>query len=226
MTVIYNDLETVGTEDPEVIARLTEGIHPPGNLKKAETIEKWMVDERPALIEEAIKKTAFDGGLGRIVCIGWAVGDQAPEAAFEGTEHAVISQFFGAVQRATRMHYEGGSTNSVPVFCGHNINAFDLRFLWQRCVVNRIKPPSGIPFHAKAWDKNIADTMVLWDPNYGKKISLDNLCKALGVKTPKGDLDGSKVWDYVKAGRIKEVAEYCKADVVAVRECHNRMMFR
>lgn len=226
MTIIYADIETIGTEDPAVIADLAADISHPKTMSKPETIAKWEAEDKPALVDEAVRKTAFDGGLGRIVCIGWAVGDCEPVAAFEGPESEVLRNFFSAVQVAVNVHYRGGSTASVPVFCGHNINAFDLRFLWQRAVVNGIKPPSGIPFHAKAWDKNIADTMVMWNPEYGKRISLDNLCKALGVKTPKGDLDGSKVWDYVKAGRIAEVAEYCKGDVVAVRECHNRMIFR
>lgn len=226
MTTIYNDLETVGTEDPGVISEIAAGILPPKTMSKPETIAKWEAEEKPALVDEAIRKTAFDGGLGRIVVIGWAVNDAEPQCAYHGTEREIIEGFFTSVRQAVKVHFQGGSRDGVPIFCGHNINGFDLRFLWQRCVVNGIKPPSGIPFRAKAWDKNIADTMVMWNPDYGKKISLEKLCKALGVKTPKGELDGSKVWDYVKAGRIKEVAEYCMGDVRAVRECHNRMTFR
>lgn len=226
MTIIYTDIETIGTEDPAVIAEIDAGILPPKTMSKPETIAKWVAEEKPALVAEAVKKTAFDGGLGRIVCIGWAVGDGEPVAAFEGPENEILRTFFSAVQYAANIHYRSGKTEGVPVFCGHNISGFDLRFLWQRCVVNGIKPPSGIPFHAKPWDKSIADTMLMWNPERDRRVSLDKLCRILGVPSPKGELDGSKVWDYVRAGRIQEVAQYCVSDVVAVRECHNRMMFR
>ena len=39
------------------------------------------------------------------------------------------------------------------------------------------------------------------------------------------EIDGSKVWDFVQAGRIDEVAEYCEADVERVRQVHRRLTF-
>ena len=226
MTIIYTDIETIGTEDPAVIAEIAAAILPPKTMSKPETIAKWEAEEKPALVTEAVKKTSFDGGLGRIVCIGWAVNDQAPVAVYEGDERALLTQFFAAVKQAILVHYHGGKTDGVPVFAGHNIGGFDLRFIWQRAVVNGICPPVAIPFGAKPWDKSIADTMVMWNPERDRRVSMDKLCRILGVPSPKGELDGSKVWDYVRAGRIKEVAEYCLGDVIAVRECHNRMIFR
>ena len=59
----------------------------------------------------------------------------------------------------------------------------------------------------------------------GNRISLDKLCKALGLPGKADDIDGSKVWDFVKAGRIAEVAEYCKDDVRKARACHERIVF-
>ena len=40
-----------------------------------------------------------------------------------------------------------------------------------------------------------------------------------------GNIDGSKVWDYVRTGRIADVVEYCKGDVERVRAIHRRMTF-
>lgn len=225
MTIIYADIETIGTEDPAVIADLAAEISHPKTMSKPETIAKWEAEDKPALVDEAVRKTAFDGGLGRIVCIGWAVGDGEPVAAFEGAERDILMDFFGAVAVAVKVHYHGGTANGVPVFCGHNINGFDLRFLWQRAVINGIKPPSGIPFQAKAWDKNIADTMLYWSPDRERRVSLDRLCRILGVASSKSEMDGSQVWGYFKAGRIGEIAEYCKRDVVATRACWKRMNF-
>ena len=39
MTIIYLDLETIGTDDESVVS-----VKPPGNLKKAESIAKWEAD--------------------------------------------------------------------------------------------------------------------------------------------------------------------------------------
>ena len=58
----------------------------------------------------------------------------------------------------------------------------------------------------------------------GNRISLDKLCKALGLPG-KGEIDGSKVWDYVRDGRIAEVADYCADDVRKVWAVYQRMTF-
>jgi predicted PolB exonuclease-like 3'-5' exonuclease len=112
------------------------------------------------------------------------------------------------------------------VFVGHNISSFDLRFLMQRCIINNVKmnPVLKLACQAKAWDKLIGDTMLIWNPDRDRRISLDRLCKALGVKTSKGDMDGSKVYETYLAGDLTKIADYCREDVRAVRECYNRMI--
>ena len=77
---------------------------------------------------------------------------------------------------------------------------------------------------AKAWDNRVFDTMTQF-AGFGNRISLDKLCLALGIKSPKGEIDGSMVGQYVADGRIDEVSEYCKRDVVATREVYQRMTF-
>ncbi|MBF0309221.1 MAG: hypothetical protein HQL56_06810, partial [Magnetococcales bacterium] len=37
------------------------------------------------------------------------------------------------------------------------------------------------------------------------------------------EIDGSLVWDYVKAGRIKDVSSYCAGDVERCRMIHKRL---
>ena len=59
----------------------------------------------------------------------------------------------------------------------------------------------------------------------GNRISLDKLCLALSIQSPKGEIDGSKVAEYVAAGALDQVAEYCGKDVEAVRSVHRRMVF-
>ena len=56
-------------------------------------------------------------------------------------------------------------------------------------------------------------------------VSLDTLSKALGIPSPKENLDGSKVYPYYRAGKLAEICEYCKRDVDSVRQVYRRMMF-
>jgi len=222
MATIVFDLETLPSDDAGIIADIAAGIKPPGNLKKAETIEAWERDEKPGAVLEAVKKTALDGTFGRICCIGFAVDDDAADVRY-GDEAETITAFFAWLTEAARI--SDYTERQSAIFIGHNILSFDLRFLWQRCVVNGIRPPAFIPFNAKPWDGKVFDTMTAWNPAREKSISLDKLCRALGVPSSKGDLDGSKVAEYWHAGRHQEVADYCMADVEAVRQCHKRMVF-
>ena len=110
---------------------------------------------------------------------------------------------------------------------GHNASSFDLRFLVQRYIVNGIRPPSVIrrAADAKPWAaEKVFDTMVQW-AGVGNRISLDKLCLALNIKSPKGEIDGSKVGEFVAAGRISEVADYCRNDVTATKAVYQRMTF-
>ncbi len=222
MANIYFDIETLPSDDAGIIADIAAGIKPPGNLKKAETIAAWERDEKPGAVLEAVKKTGLDGTFGRICCIGFAVNDDAADVRY-GDEAETITAFFAWLTEAARI--SDYTERQSAIFIGHNILSFDLRFLWQRCVVNGIRPPAFIPFNAKPWDGKVLDTMMAWNPERERRISLDKLCLALGVPSSKGDMDGSKVAEYWQAGRHQEVAAYCMADVEAVRQCHKRMVF-
>lgn len=223
---IYLDIETLPTESAAVIADLTAGIRPPANLKKADTIAKWETEEKPGAIEDAIRKTAFDGTYGRVLAIGYAVEDASPVCLI-GDELETLQAFVGHLKTVTKLAYHGGETEKGVTFVGHNIAGFDLRFLWQRMVVNGIRPSGELlgAMKTRPWDKSIADTMTMWNPDRQSRVSLDKLCKALGVQTSKGDMDGSKVYETYKAGDLEKIRTYCMADVEAVRACYRRMTF-
>lgn len=221
MQKLYLDIETLGTDRADVRDYIAAGISPPGNISKAETIEKWHIESKPKAIEEAIAKTSFDGAFGRVCCIGWALGDQAPGTIADEDDEAWVLNFF-----KTDLALAVGESFTTQVI-GHNVSAFDLRFLVQRYIVHGIRPPLVIARAAAAtpWESDkVFDTMVQW-AGVGNRVSLDKLCLALSIPSPKSELDGSKVAEYVAAGRINEVAAYCAGDVEAVREVHRRMTF-
>lgn len=213
--LLYMDIETVGTDDPAVIAEIASTITPPGNYKKAETIAAWEQGEKKRAVEEAVARTCFDGGYGRIVCICFAVENGEVWMMHNANEFDLIADVFFTLKDFTDV-----------TFVGHNVT-WDLRMLYQRACVLSIPPPPALlnAMRAKPWDGAIQDTMRLWDSDPSKKISLDKLCKVLGIDSPKGNMNGSMVAQYYKEGRIDEIAEYCRRDVIAVRECYRRLVF-
>lgn len=217
---LYIDIETLPTDRPEIEAEIRASVRPPAQYKKPESIEAWMRNEGVEAGEEAFRRTALDGSFGRVCVFGFAVNDGDVECVYGLDEREVLEKAL--------LHVEAVTTNSfMSCVIGHNVSGFDLRFLVQRFTVHGMRPPLAIAraAQAKPWEtEKVYDTMVQW-AGAGSRISLDRLCKALSIESPKGDLDGSKVYDYVKAGRIVEVSDYCAKDVEAVRKVHRRMTF-
>lgn len=217
---IVLDLETLPSTDSGVREMLAAKIKAPGTLKKAESIAAWERDEKPAAVDEAMRKTSLDGTFGSIAVIGLAFenGPAGPMLVDGRTERDMLQELMESINHEC-------TAQERPVFVGHNLHGFDLPFLWKRCIINRVKPSPWLPFGAKAWDSRIADTMLMWDDNRDRRISLDNLCRVLGVPTSKSDMDGSKVADAWAAGEYQKVADYCMQDVFATLACYKRMVF-
>lgn len=188
---------------------------------KASMIGRWEADmafsKSYEVAEDKYRRTALNGGYGEVCVIGLAVDDGKPEAITGENEAEILAKFNQFIHRIKA---------DVPRpnirFIGHNVE-FDIRFLLHRFIVNRVKP--AINLYYSQYSENFVDTMQIW-AGRGNRIKLVELCEILGIPSPKDGIDGSQVWDYVKAGRIEEVAEYCKKDVIATREAYNRMTFQ
>lgn len=224
MTHLFCDIETVPGQAPGLADELAATIKPPGTLRKPESIAAWERDEKPAAVAEAVAKTSFDAAYGQIVVISWAVDDGPTEwLAVKSLdlqqEREMLRLFF-----ATLRGLHGGNHGTRPTLVGHNLAGFDLPFIWRRAVVHRVRPPLWFPRNPKPWTDAIADTMRMWAGDRDG-ITLDKLCKTLGVPGKDGGPTGADVWPMVQAGRMDEVVEYCRADVERTRACYRRMMF-
>lgn len=210
---IYIDIETIPTQNTDYQAYVCENLKAPANYKNEETIAKWLEENKG----EAIHKTALDGAFGEIVVIGVAINDEPP-VLFYREDWQSADRETDILQRFNDfLREKANKCNTVPQFIGHNITKFDDRFIFQRSVINGVKP------YYTASRQNTYDTMTEW-AGYGGMVSLDKLCKVLDIEQ-KGEIDGSKVWQYVQDGKINEVAEYCGKDVERVRQVYKRMNF-
>jgi hypothetical protein len=240
----YIDIETVPAQRRDVIADIRsdmksalqeklDEIRPPKNYG-SEAAHKWMVEKgEPQIqalhdafeqeVDREYCKTGLDGAYGQVAVIGFAINDKPPVLCFREDwedEHGVLEDFGVCL-----IDMVPQSKIFDACVIGHNLVNFDLRFLTQRHIVLGIKPPAIITraAQAKPWEGDkVFDTMVQWS-GVGRSVKLDKLCKALGIPSPKNGIDGSQVWDYVRDGRISEVAEYCGNDVEATRRVHKRM---
>lgn len=225
--IIYLDIETLPTSDAGLIAELEASIKPPAQYKKAETIQQWMDENKQAELAALVSKTALNGLYGSIACICYAINDSAVRGVslLDGDEAHMLRLFFTDIGNVVRLAYHGGETYTQPVFCGHNIAGFDLPFIKHRAIINNVAPPAAMlkAVGAKPWESCIADTMLMWSPDRERRVSMDKLCRALGIKG-KGDMDGSKVAETWQSDPQK-VIDYCMGDVERTRQMYQRLTF-
>jgi predicted PolB exonuclease-like 3'-5' exonuclease len=194
MKILFFDIETVPTEQ---------------SLQDNGLLESQMkLDEA-----EIIKKLSLSAATARIVCLAYALEPpvDSPVSVLAGEERDIIQRFWGLA-------------TETSLFVGHNLLDFDLRFIYQRSVIHRIKPSRDIPF-ARFRNAPVYDTMHEWSKWGREHASLDLLARALGIASPKESLDGSKVYPYFRSGRFPEICDYCRRDVETVRQVYRRLTF-
>jgi len=224
MPILTIDIETAPSQLDWVRAELAGSVKPPGTLKKAESIAEWERDSKPAAIEEAWQKTALDGSFGQIICIGWALDDEVPSTLSAGSldpraEANILREWFDILRK---MH--AGTSGLRPTVVGHNVASFDLAFIWKRAMVHGLRPPMWLPRNPKPWSDGVFDTMTQWAGDR-ERISLDRLCKVLGIPGKGDGPTGADVWPMAQAGKFDEIAEYCRGDVSRTRAVYWRMNF-
>lgn len=222
---VFIDIETI-PEQPEAETKLeiAKTIEAPGTMKKAETIADWNTGKgkyegvKDAAVEDAYRKTSLDGAKGEICSIAWKIGGGEIVSAARNifSEREILSVLFGQIK--------AGCNGRPPFFIGQFIGGFDLKFIFHRAIILGVKPPFGIPFSGRH-GKDFYCTQAAW-AGHGGRMSQDNLCRALGIAGKPDDIDGSKVWDFYKAGDIDRIEEYNRYDVETVEKIYNRINFK
>jgi 3'-5' exonuclease len=164
--------------------------------------------------------------FGKVVCIGCGIlqgrGDQKKfiVKSFAGdNEQLLLHEFSEMLQK--------WSVGNEPRFlCAHNGKEFDFPYLCRRMIINNLAIPSLLNTSGKKpWEVNHLDTMELWKfGDFKSYTSLNLLAHALGIPTPKDDIDGSMVWEvYWKEKNIDRIMTYCQKDVITAAQVYLRM---
>lgn len=188
-------------------------VRAPANYKDEAKIAEYLAsarqkidDEIDAEAEKKYRATSLDGTFGEVFCVSWAIDDG----------EIVCDTLADFLSKVCVLDTRTGR----PVIVGHNVT-FDIRFIWQRAIIEGLTIPRWWPVKAKPWDDVIYDTMTQW-VGVGNRVKLDKLCKAFGIKGKDG-FDGSMVYDAWLEGKHDQIREYCCDDVMRVRELHRRI---
>lgn len=205
---LFFDIETIPADETLKDVAIEQAI-------QKEFKKNSKVKSSPKKRENLYRWTSISGDFGKIFCIGYAIDDQ-PVEIIKGDETEILGKWWQIADKS-------------DLFIGHNIMDFDLRFIFKRSIVNKIKPAArhlNLSF-ARYRNFPIYDTMREWEKwNTQSFISLDTLAKALTLESSKdGGIDGSKVYDYFLMGKYDEIYEYCKRDVTLTRQIYKRMVF-
>jgi predicted PolB exonuclease-like 3'-5' exonuclease len=97
-----------------------------------------------------------------------------------------------------------------------NGSSFDLPVLRYRAMINCVSAPglAARNYFNRYTDDAVDLCDVLSSFQSRGSVSLHELCRALGLPGKPDGIDGSQVETYFRAGRIREIAEYCETDVV------------
>ena len=74
----YIDLETLPSLAPDAREQARQGVKPPGNYKKPETIAEWWKTEGEAAAEDAYRRQALDATTGELCAVGFCTDDTEP----------------------------------------------------------------------------------------------------------------------------------------------------
>jgi predicted PolB exonuclease-like 3'-5' exonuclease len=149
-----------------------------------------------------------------IVCIGaliarresnhWAVDALGAPHVGERTEKQLISAFVDKI------------ADLSPQLVTFNGNNFDLPVLRYRAMVNAVSAPglSGRPYFNRYTEDALDLCDVLSSFSSGARATLNEISKIMGFAGKPNAIDGSQVEKYFRAGKVKEIADYCESDVV------------
>jgi 3'-5' exonuclease len=210
--ILFLDIETV-PQQPEYAAlddrwRALWG-------SKAATLLRGREGETPETIYE---RAGIYAEFGKIICIscGCIQGEGSERKlvlkSYAGDDEAALLREFGA---SLQQHW----ARPDRFLCAHNGKEFDYPYLCRRMIINGIAIPEPLLIAGrKPWEVRHLDTMELWKfGDFKSYTSLNLLAAALGVPSPKDDLDGSMVGlVYWRERDLERIKRYCQKDVVTL----------
>src|SRR5258708_6237822 len=138
-----------------------------------------------------------------------------PRTYMSGTEKQILEKFWEFFVSDSR-------------FISFNGRQFDGPFLMIRSAINGIVPKRDLVGYRYGFHPNcdVREALNFFGTTNSRqfKFNLDLASKAFGVETSKGEgLDGRSVETWYRAGRHRQIADYCMNDVRATAELYEKL---
>ena len=189
--------------------------------------------------EDGAEETKRAGGLspfrGRIVAIGVINIEDGRSCAL----YEVPGQSDVRVEKAGSRTYISGTEKQIlekfwdwfdadARFITFNGRQFDGPFLMLRSAINGVMPRRDLVGYRYQMHPNcdLREALNFHGTTNSRqsKFNLDLACKAFGVETSKSEeMDGRAVESFYRAGRHREIADYCLEDVRATMELYEKI---
>lgn len=209
-SVVFIDIETVRIKDK--LSKEDGPLYSSWEYKLRYSRESEKFDESPLekLFEE---KAALYAEFAKIVCI--TIGKVRDEqlvlhSISNDDEAALLTEFSELLNNIV-------AKDPNTRLCGHAIKGFDIPFIMRRCIINGVDTPHLCDVaHLKPWETTMLDTLELWKGTGFYSASLINIAVAMGLPSPKDEMNGSDTSNAYYAGKLSEIVEYCERDVHTV----------
>ncbi|MDB5253222.1 MAG: 3-5 exonuclease [Flaviaesturariibacter sp.] len=212
--ILFLDIETVSQY--ETYEELPEHWKALWDLKARVILRNNEGDTPDSIYDRA----AIYAEFGKIVCISCGCLQGAG-----ADRKLVIKSFSGDDERALLNDFavmlQKWSGDADKFLCAHNGKEFDYPYICRRMIINGIAIPEALKIAGrKPWEVRHLDTMELWKfGDFKSYTSLNLLAAALGVPSPKDDIDGSQVYTvYWKQKNLDRIVEYCQKDVITLTQ--------
>jgi hypothetical protein len=226
------DIETLALSDfRERVGSQLERTMRLGNMR-LEQLQRYLEDIA-AEEERCYQLGSLSATSGRVLSIAIHVGG-IPGLQFEGLQLSEAEYVFGIDADGEEQDEKRALADFLELLknydcegdeiVGHNIIAFDLPFIFQRCLIKglTVRPFVNLgDFHVRG----VFDTMHRWWLGAKRPVSLDDIAWALGIESSKtAEVEGSKVFDLYQAGRLSDIRQYNLNDVRVTRKVYERMV--
>lgn len=182
--------------------------------------KKWELygsKEGLELSEFYSERVAIYPEFGRIVCLSYGICKDG---------ESIIKTISGEESDMMKMIYQlfvkAGERGLIPI--GWNIKQFDVPWINRKLMMYDISVPNVLnSFNKKPWDLNILDLRDIWRGSSTFPCSFEEAAYAMGIPTPKDDIDGGQVHSEYWKGNIDRIITYCEKDVKTMIELVKKM---
>lgn len=212
--ILFLDIETVSQY--ENYQQLPEDWRELWDQKATSLLRNKEGDNAESIYDRASIYAEF----GKIICISCGCIQGQGE-----DRKLIIKSFFGHNEAKLLKEFadmlQSWSRDAEKFLCAHNGKEFDYPYICRRMIINGISIPEILKIAGrKPWEVRHLDTLDLWKfGDYKNYTSLKLLAQALGIPSPKDDIDGSMVYDvYWLQKDLERIVKYCQKDVVTLTQ--------